>query len=399
MGCRYCGRKHGNSVQCLARRVKCYKCGFLGHYARVCKARNVAALQDDGELKACDGLRESLLCNLSIDEVRNHNSWFEDVLVHGVKINFKLDSGAEASVLSLRAFREAGFDVNMLKKNNCTLREVSKTKLPVVGYFEPVLSHGKLQCRQKVYVLNLNCKNLLGVKACRDLKLIIRNNKNNCEISKCKIDEQAYKLNLVFKPGRLMYIADTLSRAAVEKGTRTDSGEHDVTIHINAMYENMDAANEKLEKIKEETQKDLALSSVINYYYEGWPNDKHQVIALARPFWTFRHGLHEINGLLFFNKQVVIPTSMRSEMLKRIHEGHLGIEKCKRRARDAIFWPGMGSQIKDVVQQCDTCQRHLRLCWLKTDNGGTYRRNKNATSKETAAYVTPSRKVTHSGSD
>ena len=27
--------------------------------------------------------------------------------------------------------------------------------------------------------------------------------------------------------------------------------------------------------------------------------------------------------------------------------------KCKQRARDILFWPGMGKDIEDLVSQCD----------------------------------------------
>ena len=47
-------------------------------------------------------------------------------------------------------------------------------------------------------------------------------------------------------------------------------------------------------------------------------------------------------------------------MLHYIHSSHLGIEKCKRRARDILFWPGMTSQIEDVVLQCQICSTHQR---------------------------------------
>ena len=43
---------------------------------------------------------------------------------------------------------------------------------------------------------------------------------------------------------------------------------------------------------------------------------------------------------------------MRPEMLKNIHSSHLGIEKCKRRARDILYWPGMTAQIEDIVLNC-----------------------------------------------
>ena len=47
-------------------------------------------------------------------------------------------------------------------------------------------------------------------------------------------------------------------------------------------------------------------------------------------------------------------------MLFKIHSSHLGVEKCKRRARDVMFWPGMAAQIQDTVANCHICSTHQR---------------------------------------
>ena len=46
-------------------------------------------------------------------------------------------------------------------------------------------------------------------------------------------------------------------------------------------------------------------------------------------------------------------------MLKRIHEGHMGIEKCKRRARQTIYWPHINNQIEQLVGNCEECRKLL----------------------------------------
>ena len=43
-------------------------------------------------------------------------------------------------------------------------------------------------------------------------------------------------------------------------------------------------------------------------------------------------------------------------MLHKLHQLYIGVESCLRRARESIFWPGVNQQIKDFVQQCDSCQ-------------------------------------------
>ena len=47
-------------------------------------------------------------------------------------------------------------------------------------------------------------------------------------------------------------------------------------------------------------------------------------------------------------------------MLCSIRSSHLGVEKCKRRARDIMFWPGMAAQIQDTVANCHICNTHQR---------------------------------------
>ena len=63
---------------------------------------------------------------------------------------------------------------------------------------------------------------------------------------------------------------------------------------------------------------------------------------------------------MFKGEKVIIPKGMQSEMLQAIHSSHLGKEKCKRRARDVLYWPGMNSQIESVVSSCETCNTYQR---------------------------------------
>jgi len=44
-------------------------------------------------------------------------------------------------------------------------------------------------------------------------------------------------------------------------------------------------------------------------------------------------------------------------MLEGLHEGHMGIELCNRRAPEIIFWPGITSQIEDKLSKCTVCQK------------------------------------------
>ena len=38
-----------------------------------------------------------------------------------------------------------------------------------------------------------------------------------------------------------------------------------------------------------------------------------------------------------------------------MHDGHLGVESCLRRAREVVYWPLLNSEIKDYVSNCSVC--------------------------------------------
>ena len=69
----------------------------------------------------------------------------------------------------------------------------------------------------------------------------------------------------------------------------------------------------------------------------------------ARPYWNYRDEISCYEGLRFKGIRITIPRSLRPETLQRIHAAHLGIEKCRARARTAVFWTGINAEIDDLV--------------------------------------------------
>lgn len=67
-----------------------------------------------------------------------------------------------------------------------------------------------------------------------------------------------------------------------------------------------------------------------------------------------------VNGVLLKGSKVVIPRTLRKEMLKRADKGHLGIAKCKENAKTLMFWPGMTSEIQKIISHCVT-YKHMRI--------------------------------------
>ena len=49
---------------------------------------------------------------------------------------------------------------------------------------------------------------------------------------------------------------------------------------------------------------------------------------------------------------------MRPLIKEKIHKGHLGITKCRERARGNFYWPNMNADIERMVKSCSPCQEN-----------------------------------------
>lgn len=181
-------------------------------------------------------------------------------------------------------------------------------------------------------------------------------NKCPARLQKIRLAIQPYSVELKYKPGRELLIADHLSRSYLNDSFKTY--ELDVEAHVAMIDESFNITDNKLHEIREETSKDVELRTVKEYIKNGWPNNKCDVSSNAKAYFIYRDELSESKGIIFKSEQMIIPQSLRKEMLQKIHYAHLGIDKCKSLARKCLFWPGMSKQIEDLIQNCDTCKRY-----------------------------------------
>ena len=88
---------------------------------------------------------------------------------------------------------------------------------------------------------------------------------------------------------------------------------------------------------------------------EGWPDTKDELHANIRPYWPYRDELAEIDGIILKGRCVVIPYSLRQQVLAQLHTSHMGIEKTKLLAQDSVFWSNINTKIEGYIKHCATC--------------------------------------------
>jgi hypothetical protein len=66
------------------------------------------------------------------------------------------------------------------------------------------------------------------------------------------------------------------------------------------------------------------------------------------------------DDLLFYGTRLLIPKTLRFEILNVLHNAHQGAAVCKLKAQDTVFWPGISTDIENFVSNCVTCRMTSR---------------------------------------
>lgn len=164
---------------------------------------------------------------------------------------------------------------------------------------------------------------------------------------------QKYDINVVYVPGRDMFLADTLSRAYLPD---SNQGETELELETVNMITSLPISAERLSAIRDATEKDAKLQKAKRLILTGWPKNKRDIELDIQHYFAFQDELSFQDGVVFRGERAVIPDTLRADLTRRIHSSHLGVEGCLRRARECVYWQGMTEQIKTFIAKCDICR-------------------------------------------
>ena len=105
-------------------------------------------------------------------------------------------------------------------------------------------------------------------------------------------------------------------------------------------------------------QDDPVLQILRETIQRGWPSSRTNVPEPIYPYYDFRDELTVQDALVFKGPLLVVPASMRKEMMAVIHASHIGVEGCIRRACDCIYWPRMSTELREYILKCYICLAH-----------------------------------------
>ena len=166
-----------------------------------------------------------------------------------------------------------------------------------------------------------------------------------------------FNAKAVYVPGKELVVADTLSRLPSKREEKPSTVE-DVQAHVEYIETSKPVSTNKLQEISQATQTDEELRLVLEFTKLGWPKRAKDVPEEIKQYFSVRGQLSVIDNKLIYRDRLVIPSSMREDILNRIHEGHQGLTKCRERAIQSVWWPGITNDIKKKISWCIFCNEN-----------------------------------------
>ena len=163
--CSRCGRSPHPRQQCPAREAQCNKCKKKGHFAACCRTKSAAEVTQTPLV-----LDHEDVAYLNTIGSGEDNIWTCRIRVNNQDVAFKVDTGAEVTIISEDTYKSLGLD--QLRPPTKMLHGPDNRPLDVAGEVVVRLAHKETECTQTIFVLRKVKHNLLGLPAIRALNVL-----------------------------------------------------------------------------------------------------------------------------------------------------------------------------------------------------------------------------------
>ena len=165
--CSRCGKGQHPRHLCPAKDAACHKCKRKGHFSSQCFSKSVTEVTESpGE----DAVPYDTSYLTAVGAGQPQTSWSTAVTINGHQVSFKLDTGAEVTVISDDTFKS--LKVTELQSSMKRLCGPDNRPLDVVGELSATLEYKDRSCIHPVFIVRKLQQNLLGLPAIQALRLL-----------------------------------------------------------------------------------------------------------------------------------------------------------------------------------------------------------------------------------
>ena len=160
-----------------------------------------------------------------------------------------------------------------------------------------------------------------------------------------------YDFEVIWVPGKTHLIADALSRAPVFAPKEKE------IVTCNAALAYSVAEDPALQPLYDAAEDDTSYQQIKDAILRGTQAKDLPPDHPGKQFSSIWDDISIFDDclLIWEDTRIIIPKSLRKEILAKLHESHSGISKTRLLAQQLYFWPGINRDIKDLISNCELC--------------------------------------------
>ena len=97
------------------------------------------------------------------------------------------------------------------------------------------------------------------------------------------------------------------------------------------------------------------MMSLTNMILDRFPPKRQEVPEELRSYFQFREDLSIVDGVVMYGDRIVVPPTLRDQILETLHSAHQGTTSMTARAQASVFWPGLSAQLQRLRKDCIPC--------------------------------------------
>jgi hypothetical protein len=157
-----------------------------------------------------------------------------------------------------------------------------------------------------------------------------------------------YDYELEFRPTSRHGNCDSLSRLPLKQVFQEEAA-------VNSLMLDEETGTAVTAKdIARHSRSDAELGRVLRCLQAGAAIDSEDLLSFSRR----QHELTIEQGCILWGGRVVIPTSLRPQILRELHQAHPGIGKMRALARSFVWWPGLDKELETAAKACQRCREN-----------------------------------------
>ena len=111
------------------------------------------------------------------------------------------------------------------------------------------------------------------------------------------------------------------------------------------------------DRAREATSSDVNMHTLEEMATDGIPDSNNEMPETIRDYHQYRENITSTDGVILYKDRVIVPPSLRGEILSTLHAAHQGISMMTARAESSVFWPGISADISTTRKNCEHCHR------------------------------------------